>query len=304
VRYFIFIAPLILSGCLSLGTVLPETTPEGLKAETQTQTAAAYDKYIALNDRLQRVGRKVLIANADLCTRQNTDTGAQAVTLKDFPKALRDYAKAQGFDTSPRVLFSLNADVPRGTKVDVQDKNNSPDPVQSSEASLLMSDDSNAALITTTLSCDYPITLSYSPAVNAYATGRAIKVTTGMMEFADDDELAIIIGHELAHNTEGHIVKIITSRIVGLGTGWFSRIYESEADYVGLYYARRAGFDISKAPGIWRRIGLMSVRSMGEGKSHPTTPERYVRLAAGIAEIERKQDAGVPMLPERKGEAK
>ena len=301
-RYFIFIAPLILSGCLSLGTVLPEAAPDVLKAEAETQTAAAFEKYVTLNDRLQRVGRRILISNESLCDRHMLYIGAQTATLKTFPKPLRDYAKSQGFDETPRVLYTGRDDIARADHIENAD--GEPITIYDKDYYGDIYIDGKQVKTRALTACQYPLKLTYSPAVNAYATGRTIRVTTGMMEFADDDELAIIIGHELAHNTEGHIAKIVTSRIAGLGTGRFSRQYESEADYVGLYYAARARFDISKAPGIWRRIGLMSVRSMGEGKSHPTTPERYVRLAAGIEEIERKREAGVPLLPQRKAKAK
>ncbi len=265
--------------------------------------AAAYENYIALNDRLQRVGRKILTENSALCERISRDAGVQTATLKTFPKPLREYAKSQGFDDVPRILYALEPSVKRQSAV--TDKDGAALSVQKPgfDGNIYI-EGVKAEALPVKPTCHYPITLSYSPAVNAYATGRAIRVTTGMMEFADDDELAVIIGHELAHNTEGHIVKIVTSRIAGLGTGRFSRVYESEADYVGLYYAQRAGFDITKAPNIWRRIGLMSVKSMGESKSHPTTPERYVRLAAAIAEINRKRVAGLPILPERKEGAK
>ncbi|HMN82940.1 MAG TPA: PDZ domain-containing protein, partial [Burkholderiaceae bacterium] len=40
--------------------------------------------------------------------------------------------------------------------------------------------------------------------VGAYASGRTIGVTRGMLRFADDRELAIVIGHELAHIALGH----------------------------------------------------------------------------------------------------
>lgn len=297
-KAFVFTAPLLLGGCLSLGTVLPEVSPEKQKAEEAVQVAAAYQKYVTLNDRLQRVGQRVLISNESLCDRHMIYIGAQTATVKSFPKALRDYAKSQGFDDTPRVLYTARKDIARGGHV--TDAKGEPIKIYDKDFYGDIYIDGQPVKTHALTACQYPIKLTYSPAINAYATGRSIRVTTGMMEFAGDDELAVIIGHELAHNTEGHITKIITSRIAGLGTGRFSRVYESEADYVGLYYAQRAGFDISKAPGIWRRIGLMSVRSMGEGKSHPTTPERYVRLAAGIAEIDRKRAEGQPLLPDRK----
>lgn len=277
---------------------MPASAIDTQEAEQDRQVAAAYLRYVTLNDRLQRVGRQVLMRNAELCSRRMSDIGVQAVTVKTFPKPLREYAETQGFDVEPRALFSVNNALPRGAKL--QDAEGQEALIYDKGFDGQIFVDGEAIETETTTACGYPITLVYSPAVNAYATGRAIRVTTGMMEFADDDELAVIIGHELAHNTEGHVYKIIAGRIAGLGTGRFSRIFESEADYVGLYYAARAGFDINQATGIWRRMGLRSIRALDRAKSHPTTPERYVRLSGAILEIERKIQSGAPLLPERK----
>jgi hypothetical protein len=42
-------------------------------------------------------------------------------------------------------------------------------------------------------------------AINAYADGKLVYVTTGMLRFANDEELQIVLGHEIAHNAERHI---------------------------------------------------------------------------------------------------
>ena len=42
--------------------------------------------------------------------------------------------------------------------------------------------------------------------VNAFADGKSIIMTQGMMDYAkDDNELAIVVAHELAHNDRGHL---------------------------------------------------------------------------------------------------
>ena len=51
--------------------------------------------------------------------------------------------------------------------------------------------------------------------VNAYTDGKNIGITKGMASFASDEELALVIAHELAHCTEKHIRKKKTNAILG-----------------------------------------------------------------------------------------
>ena len=52
--------------------------------------------------------------------------------------------------------------------------------------------------------CGYPVMLGESDAVNAYADGKRIIITKGMMRFArDDQDLALVVAHELGHNLDG-----------------------------------------------------------------------------------------------------
>lgn len=111
--------------------------------------------------------------------------------------------------------------------------------------------------------CNYPVNVINNDAVNAYADGKAIYITSGMMRFTEtDEELATVIGHELAHNQMDHIGKQSNNRVLGvilgaivtvatgvdvtnlagnLGAGAFSQEFEAEADYVGIYATARAG---------------------------------------------------------------
>lgn len=69
-----------------------------------------------------------------------------------------------------------------------------------------------------------------------------IGVPTGLVRFCrDDDELAIAIAHQLAHQV--------------LGTPYPRNAKdEPPADRLGLFMAARAGFDVSKAPAFWDRL--------------------------------------------------
>jgi len=144
-----------------------------------------------------------------------------------------------------------------------------------------------------------------------------------MLRFASHDEdLAMVIGHELAHNTQRHIEKSRVNAAAGaliggligalagintadlgaqIGRGAFSQEFESEADYVGAYYAARAGFEVRGSADLWRRF---AVRNPGgihlAGSTHPSTAVRFLALEQTAAEIAAKQTSGRPVLPEFK----
>lgn len=115
----------------------------------------------------------------------------------------------------------------------------------------------------------------------------AVWVYSGLMEAMDDDELALVLGHELAHysyehmrrkmfgskNTIGQILATggqVAGAVVGgtagqlaaMGTGLgasalvtgYSREFEDQADRAGLRYAWEGGYDVKKGPGLWQKF--------------------------------------------------
>jgi len=122
---------------------------------------------------------------------------------------------------------------------------------------------------------------------NAMAMANfSIYVFSGLMKDMDDDELAIVLGHEITHASYEHsrrqaakglwsgiagtAVAVGASQIdsktardaataaAGLGVSAFnnnySRDYEDQADRVGLRYVYEAGYDYKKAPALWRKF--------------------------------------------------
>ena len=169
--------------------------------------------------------------------------------------------------------------------------------------------------------CDIAYHVSQRPIINAFADGKDVWITAGMMRFARrDSDLATVVGHEIAHNTMKHVNKQQGNQAVGLifdllaagfgvNTGGifsdiagqaFSQPFEAEADYVGLYLTARAGYDIEIAPKFWRRMGIAhpgSIRT-NHAASHPGTPERFVALEKTVREILNKMAAGKELVPE------
>lgn len=172
--------------------------------------------------------------------------------------------------------------------------------------------------------CDYPVLVVTSGAVNAFADGAMIGVTRGMLRFArDDQELSLVISHELAHNVMKHIgaqkqnalfgsiLDILASAATGISTGGifgnvaaqaYSKEFEAEADYVGLYIMARAGLEIGDAPYFWRRMAAEHPGNIkaNHASTHPATPQRFVALEKTIEEIERKRSAGEALVPSLK----
>ena len=174
--------------------------------------------------------------------------------------------------------------------------------------------------------CDYEVLLSMeATAVNAYTDGRHIVTTEGMVNFAKtDNELALVLAHEMAHCSEGHIGKKKANAILAglagsiadwvFGTGRaaataaveagaaaFSQEFELESDYVGLYMMARAGFDTANASDFWRRMAKDNpLESNTFPTTHPTTAMRHVLIRKTHEEIEDKRESGKRLMPNRK----
>ncbi len=142
------------------------------------------------------------------------------------------------------------------------------------------------------------------PTINAGATYGKVMVSSGMMEFLrSDDELALILGHELAHITQGHVSRGATNTALlsigsslasavfpgaGLAAGMLGQLFlnhfnqdqELEADRVGLRYAANAGYDPRAGEAVMRRMAEEVPHSATASffSSHPSSVERAVAL--------------------------
>lgn len=177
------------------------------------------------------------------------------------------------------------------------------------------------------LACSHPILFSPDDSVNAFADGENVYVNRGLVRFIDnDDELATVMAHEFAHNLLEHSSSKAQNRVVGAVGGFmldvlaaaagvntqgeftklgadaggqaYSQAFELEADYLGIYILARAGYDIERAPNMMRRLGSVDPDSIVYAGTHPTTTHRAIALTQAVAEIKRKQLAGLPLLPD------
>ena len=143
-----------------------------------------------------------------------------------------------------------------------------------------------------------------------------------------DAELALIVGHELGHANLEHLKKQEINGYIGefggamvdggfllggiytggafsnylqrAGMMAFSVGFEREADYVGAYYAARAGYDIAGAEQVWRAMSLESPVVIRKATTHPTSPVRYLQMRKVAEEIAGKQRNNLPLVPDMK----
>jgi hypothetical protein len=66
----------------------------------------------------------------------------------------------------------------------------------------------------------------------------------------------------------------------------------------------RAGYSPDNVEAFWRRLADIDPRSVHRAKTHPTFPDRYLRLAATREEILRKQAADEPLIPNFKDDTR
>jgi predicted Zn-dependent protease len=149
---------------------------------------------------------------------------------------------------------------------------------------------------------DLPFTFQVvqDDAINAFATtGGYVYMTTGSLEAADnDDQVAAVLAHEIAHITQRHVLKqlqqtmlaqagasalgVDDSRVVGVAVELalrrpHSREAEYEADEVGLELMHRSGYDPQGMPDFLSK--LLSESSPPQFLStHPATRERIDRI--------------------------
>ena len=151
--------------------------------------------------------------------------------------------------------------------------------------------------------------------------GGKIAVYTGMLDITKNDNgLAAVMGHEIAHAVAKHSVerasrgtllnvgtKILdiatkgavsnVNRTTGMDTvgllsqigimNPFNRKQESEADYLGLIFASLSGYDIRETVKIWERM-----REANKGKeppefmsTHPSSTNRINNITSWINEV-------------------
>jgi len=152
--------------------------------------------------------------------------------------------------------------------------------------------------------------------INAFAMpGGKVAVYTGIFKVAKtEDDLAVVMGHEVAHVAAGHGNERVSQQLLAAGGGLalqfgtsdmdssdqqmimaaygvgttlgvmlpYSRYHESEADEIGLIYAAKAGYDPRAAIGFWERMEAQKSGAVPPEflSTHPSGSTRVRKLNA------------------------
>jgi predicted Zn-dependent protease len=170
---------------------------------------------------------------------------------------------------------------------------------------------------------DWEFVVFESPDINAFAmAGGKVGVFMGLFRIVEnDDQLASVIGHEIAHVTAKHVHENLSQQLAlqtggmiggialmgtganmltesaimsayGLGTDLtgaaFDRKKEAEADHIGLMYMARAGYDPEEAIKVLERLeeetGAQAAAQSSFLSTHPSAPDRIEQLRGFLPE--------------------
>ena len=156
--------------------------------------------------------------------------------------------------------------------------------------------------------------------VNAFCMpGGKIVVYEELMKIvSSEDELAVVVGHEVAHAVAKHSnermsqqlmaqygaaivgaavqnrsasVQNVANTVYGLGAQYgvmlpFSRKHETEADYMGLVFMTMAGYNPDTAVSFWKKMSASGSGQTPEFMStHPSDARRIADIEAALPSI-------------------
>jgi beta-barrel assembly-enhancing protease len=142
--------------------------------------------------------------------------------------------------------------------------------------------------------CLTNVTIVPGRKLEANANGNEVNISDRLVAFArNDDELAIAIAHEMAHNALGHPARV---RASGRKRDVI-RATEEEADRFAFYMAARAGYDLRAGAAFLTRFSKKTDWGILSDGTHPGWKARRDNALAVIAAIERARAQGRPLDP-------
>lgn len=330
------------AAAILLGTVLAGCgVNQGLdvSAPVDTGPEARLASLVAKDQRVAGVAWRLALANADLCPATRLRAGWTLQSASQYGPELRPLAEQQfglqgdlpGIVSAPHDSPASDAGLRPGdlilaidgqpleagsgarresydglqANIDRLDAASAASPVR---LTVRRGGSERQVTVTPRPACAYVTQVEVRDDLRALSDGRTIFVSARLVDIAqNDDQLAFLLAHELAHAVLEHATVpdvqagrgALNDRIT-LRRGLSSRA-ESDADILGLYLLARAGFDPAHgvqflsayevaAPGSrYPQINLRGV--------YASIPDRRRALDPVVAEIAARQASGRPLIP-------
>src|ERR1700691_1329207 len=291
------------SGTPSSGTATPGTTPAGTTPSGTTQQGSAPAEN-------QQQGA---VQQADQPIEQPNDPNVKAGSKQDV-SAIGNRSVGHGLN-----FYSLEHEIQLGKQLSAEVERQAKfinDPVVTEYVNRVGQN------LVRNSDAQVPFTIKVidSDVVNAFALpGGFFYVNSGLILHADEEsELAGVMAHEIAHVCARHGTKQATkSDIIQIGAmvatifipyTWagyaiyqgmqfaipmtflkFTRENEAEADYLGLQYMYKAGYDPNAFVSFFEKVQADEKKQPGTipkvFSTHPPTPDRIVKAQNEIATI-------------------
>lgn len=150
--------------------------------------------------------------------------------------------------------------------------------------------------------CGYEAQVLPSSEANGGADGARISITSTLAAYAtNDDDLALLLAHEMAHNALGHAELWRSDRQrrdwLGLRRPSVVRQVEQQADRVGMIFAARAGYNLAGAAAFRRRMAKDFAAARYAWWGYPSGEERARAHDAVWQEILDLRRRGAPLIP-------
>ena len=140
------------------------------------------------------------------------------------------------------------------------------------------------------------------PGFTATSDGRIIQIGVRYFETMDDDAIAVVVAHELAHNILRHRARLDAAGVSRgalreLGrSGRLWRRSEDEADLLGVHLLYNAGYDPASAAAFWRGPGDRLDGGLFRSRTHASSEQRARVLAAEAARLRGVARPSMPAL--------
>lgn len=282
-------------------------------------TAATFDALRQVDGRMAAIAYRLTTANAPLCRSLAPTPGWAIHSLGQYDPALRDQARASfGFETPIAVeavvpgSAAAKAGVRAGDSIVSVDGrpigSGAPGKDASSAArdaaveqiaglpadrplavELMREGRTRTVTIPASPGCRSAFEVLLGPGMTASADGRIVQIGVRFFERYTDDEVAVVVAHELSHNILRHAARLEAAGVkrgllseVGRN-GRLFRLTEDQADLLGAYLLRNAGYDPQIAVRFWREHGGDVDGGLFRSRTHPSSSARAKALEAAIA---------------------